>query len=48
MLIDNNAALFDTANSFSGCIAIIHEVLRLHGFRENMLCIDKDELLSPG
>lgn len=48
MLTDTNAALFDAANNFSGCIPGIHEVLRRQGLLENTLCLDKHEQLSPG
>jgi len=43
-----NAALFDTANQFRGCIAGIHEVLRRQGLFEGIWCLDPDETLSPG
>ena len=45
---DANSALFDTAHSFKGCIAGIHEVLRRQGLMENILCLNPDETLSPG
>ena len=45
---DANAAFFDTANSFKGCIAGLHEVLRRQGLLEGILCLDPDETLSPG
>jgi dihydrodipicolinate synthase/N-acetylneuraminate lyase len=47
-LTDLNAALFDAANRFNGCIAGIHEVLRRHGLMEGRWCLDPDEDLSPG
>jgi dihydrodipicolinate synthase/N-acetylneuraminate lyase len=45
---DANAALFDAANSFRGCIAGIHEVLRRQGLLEGRWCLDPNEDLSPG
>jgi dihydrodipicolinate synthase/N-acetylneuraminate lyase len=45
---DSNAALFDAANGFHGCIAGIHEVLRRQGLLEGRWCLDPDEDLSPG
>lgn len=45
---DSNAAFFDVANGFVGCIAGIHEVLRRQGLLENILCLDPSETLSPG
>ena len=45
---DSNAALFDAANGFRGCIAGLHEVLRRQGLLEGLWCLDEDETLSPG
>jgi len=45
---DCNAAFFDAANSFAGCIAGIHEVLRRQGLMANTLCLNPREQLSPG
>lgn len=45
---DCNAAFFDAANGFSGCIAGIHEVLRRQGLMANTLCLNPREQLSPG
>jgi dihydrodipicolinate synthase/N-acetylneuraminate lyase len=45
---DANAALFDAANGFDGCIAGIHEVLRRQGLLEGIWLLDPDERLSPG
>lgn len=45
---DMNAAIFDAANGFRGCIAGIHEVLRRQGLLSNVLCLDPHETLSPG
>jgi dihydrodipicolinate synthase/N-acetylneuraminate lyase len=47
-LTDANAALFDAAHGFAGCIAGIHEVLRRQGLLANTLCLDPHECLSPG
>lgn len=45
---DCNAAFFDVANDFHGCIAGCHEVLRRQGLLEGTWCLDPDEGLSPG
>jgi hypothetical protein len=45
---DANAAFFDAANGFKGCIAGLHEVLRRQGLLEGIWCLDEDETLSPG
>lgn len=45
---DSNAALFDAANGFRGCIAGLHEVLRRQGLLEGIWCLDPEEGLSPG
>jgi dihydrodipicolinate synthase/N-acetylneuraminate lyase len=45
---DCNAALFDVANDFRGCIAGCHEVLRRQGLLEGTWCLDPAEGLSPG
>jgi hypothetical protein len=45
---DCNAAFFDAANGFRGCIAGIHEVLRRQGLLEGNWCLDPNETLSPG
>ena len=45
---DCNAAFFDVANGFRGCIAGIHEVLRRQGLMANTLCLNPRERLSPG
>ncbi len=47
-LTDANAAVFDAANGFAGCIPGIHEVLRRQGLLEGVWCLDPDEVLSPG
>ena len=45
---DCNAAFFDTANNFAGCIAGLHEVLRRQGLFESIWCLDPNQTLSPG
>ena len=47
-ITDCNAALFDVANDFRGCIAGCHEVLRRQGLMRGIWCLDPDEGLSPG
>ncbi len=45
---DMNAAIFDPANNFSGCIPGIHEVLRRQGLLAGRWCLEPEEELSPG
>jgi dihydrodipicolinate synthase/N-acetylneuraminate lyase len=45
---DSNAAFFDAANAFRGCIAGLHEVLRRQGLLEGLWCLDAHETLGPG
>ncbi|MEV5763685.1 dihydrodipicolinate synthase family protein [Micromonospora sp. NPDC052213] len=47
-LTDANAAVFDVANGFAGCVAGIHEVLRRQGLLDNVRLLDEQERLSPG
>ncbi len=47
-ITDCNAAFFDAANEFHGCIAGCHEVLRRQGLLEGIWCLDPKEGLSPG
>jgi dihydrodipicolinate synthase/N-acetylneuraminate lyase len=47
-LTDFNAALFDPAHQFAGCITGIHEVLRRQGLLAGRWCLDPHEDLSPG
>lgn len=47
-LTDANAALFDVANNFHGCIAGINEVLARQGLLAGRWCLDPHEDLSPG
>ncbi len=45
---DCNAAFFDAANNFAGCIPGLHEILRRQGLLEGNWCLDPNESLSPG
>lgn len=45
---DSNAAFFDAANSFRGCIAGLHEVLRRQGLLKGTWCLDPSEAMSAG
>ena len=45
---DMNAAVFDPAHHFHGCIPGMHEVLRRQGLLEGIWCLNPDEVLSPG
>jgi len=45
---DANAAIFDPANRFAGCIPGIHEVLRRQGLMAGRWTLEADEELSPG
>ena len=47
-LTDANAAIFDAAHGFAGCIPGIHEVLRRQGLLRGTWCLDPRETLSPG
>jgi hypothetical protein len=47
-LTDANAAIFDAAHAFAGCIPGIHEVLRREGLLANTITLDPNEVLSPG
>ena len=47
-LTDANAALFDVANGFVGCIAGINEVLARQGLLAGRWCLDPNEDLSAG
>jgi len=47
-LTDMNAAIFDSAHNFSGCLPGIHEVLRRQGLLRTTACLDPHEQLSPG
>jgi len=45
---DANAAFFDAAHGFAGCIAGLHEVLRRQGLMQGIWCLNPNETLSPG
>ena len=45
---DTNAAFFDPAHNFHGCIPGIHEVLRRQGLLKGIWCLNPKETLSPG
>jgi dihydrodipicolinate synthase/N-acetylneuraminate lyase len=47
-ITDANAALFDPAHNFAGCIPGLHEILRRQGFLEGRWCLNPNEDLSPG
>lgn len=47
-ITDCNAAFFDAANNFRGCIPGLHEVLRRQGLLQGCWCLDAQEILSPG
>jgi dihydrodipicolinate synthase/N-acetylneuraminate lyase len=43
---DANAAIFDAANNYAGCIPGIHEVLRRQGLFQGIWCLNPNEKLS--
>jgi hypothetical protein len=45
---DSNAAFFDSANAFAGCITGLHEVLRRQGLLEGVWCINPKETFGQG
>ncbi|MCM3290669.1 dihydrodipicolinate synthase family protein [Paenibacillus sp. MER 180] len=47
-ITDSNAAFFDTAHQFHGCIPGIHEVLRRQGLLKGIWCLNPNETLSAG
>jgi len=47
-ITDANAAFFDSANHFAGCIVGLNEVLQRQGLLNGIWCLDPDESLSPG
>jgi dihydrodipicolinate synthase/N-acetylneuraminate lyase len=47
-ITDANAAFFDAANGYAGCIPGIHEVLRRQGLLQGTWCLDPNEKLSAG
>ena len=46
-ITDSNAAFFDAANNFKGCIVGLHEVLRRQGLLEGLWTLNENEVLSP-
>jgi len=46
-ITDCNAAFFDAANQFAGCIGGLHEVLRRQGLLEGVWTLNENEVLSP-
>jgi dihydrodipicolinate synthase/N-acetylneuraminate lyase len=47
-LTDANAAIFDAAHRFAGCIPGVHEVLRRQGLFASTACLDPKVRLSAG
>jgi hypothetical protein len=47
-ITDVNAAVFDAANNFAGCIPGIHEILRRQGLLKGIWTLNEKETLSPG
>ncbi len=47
-ITEANAALFDAANNFTGCIPGIHYVLQGQGLLSTIRCLNPDESLSAG
>ncbi|HEV2947402.1 MAG TPA: dihydrodipicolinate synthase family protein [Gemmataceae bacterium] len=47
-MTDVNAAVFDAANNFAGCIPGVHEILRRQGLFESTCCLDPNQTLGPG
>jgi hypothetical protein len=47
-ITDANAAFFDAAHNFAGCIVGIHEVLRRQGLLNGLWTLNENETLSPG
>ncbi len=45
---DANAAIFDAAHCYAGCIPGIHEILWRQGLLRGTWCLDPHERLSPG
>ena len=44
---DSNAAFFDAANGFKGCIVGLHEVLRRQGLLQGVWTLNENEVLTP-
>ena len=47
-MTDANAAVFDSAHDFHGCISGVHEALRRQGLMQGIWCFNPQESLSPG
>jgi hypothetical protein len=47
-ITEANAALFDAANQFAGCIPGIHHLLHRQGLLSSTRCLNPNEKLSPG
>ncbi|WIY00963.1 dihydrodipicolinate synthase family protein [Amycolatopsis mongoliensis] len=47
-LVEVNAAVFDVAHGFAGCVAGVNEVLRQQGLLGSSRCLSTAERLSPG
>jgi dihydrodipicolinate synthase/N-acetylneuraminate lyase len=47
-ITDCNAAFFDSAHRFAGCIPGLHEVLRRQGLLAGLWCLNPQETLSQG
>src|SRR5690606_20486431 len=47
-ITDSNAAFFDPANAFHGCIPGLHEVLTRQGLMKGTWCLNPKEQLSLG
>jgi dihydrodipicolinate synthase/N-acetylneuraminate lyase len=47
-ITDANAAIFDAAHQFRGCVPGIHEILRRQGLLAGRWCLDPAEELSAG
>lgn len=47
-LVEVNAAVFDVAHDFAGCVAGVNEVLRQQGMAASSVCLSDAERVSPG
>jgi dihydrodipicolinate synthase/N-acetylneuraminate lyase len=47
-ITDSNAAFFDSANNYAGCIVGLHEVLKRQGLLKGLWTLNEMEVLSPG
>lgn len=47
-ITDANAAFFDPAHKFRGCIPGVHEVLRRQGLMKGTWCLNEEETMSQG